>query len=253
MSKWGTCEIIPPNSVLAQATWLILSLPPTKKPKMNIMLGSIFRSLAPLEPKLPSHSTPQASSSHDWELQDKNLHPAPNNHWWFQTQIKFSFIKSDYRQDLFLIFNCQNFTVDLKRIFFNDSFAKGKSGIHNNFWSLQPWTLQRLFLEKSFNAGMFLTEGSLRIEGFPGSIFLFPLIYSSPLEVSPIKMNLHWHHTTASCSSGMSCWVIPSPCKPLTFWDESQALGIKPGWIPECAESTGAGWAPQPHFFCCVL
>lgn len=57
-------------------------------------------------------------------------------------------------------------------------------------------------------------------------------------------MNLHWHHSTASCSSGMSHWVIPSACKPLTFCDESQALGIKPGWKTECAESTSDGQAP---------
>lgn len=255
MNKWGTWEIIPPNECFSPSNLADFVFSPNKETKDKYNAGLDFQiSGSPgAQISIPLHIT---SLFQPWTGGPRQeLTPGTKQPPMFCKQIKFSFSKSDSRQDVLLIFNCQSFTFfsfTKKELIFNESFAKGKLGNHNNFWSLQPWTLQKFFLEKSFNYGTFLTEGSPRIKGFPGSIFLFPLIYSSPLSLSHKN-----EFTLASLYSQLIQWDVmqsyPFTLQTFDFlgwitssWNKTR-LKTRVCRVHRCWPGSTA------TFFCCVL
>lgn len=114
MSKWGTWEIIPPNECFSTSILPDFVFSPNKETKNKYSAGLDFQiSGSPgAQIPIPLHTT---SLFQPWMGGPRQeFIPGTKQPLMFFKQMKFSFIKSDSRQDLLLISNCRNFTIGLK-------------------------------------------------------------------------------------------------------------------------------------------
>lgn len=94
----------------------------------------------------------------------------------------------------------------------------------------------------------------LRIEGSPGSHFIFPLISASLLKVQPIKTHLYWHRCYAQL---LQRDVTPSYASASQIFDsfatKHQLFESNHTANQSVLSQPAAGRAPRLHFFCCAL